>query len=65
MQAYFENFANTFLDGKIHFETEVLRIRRDAEKWALEVEDKKTHLRSTWRFARIVVCTGVNHFAFT
>ena len=59
--AYMENFAGTFLAGKIRFETEVLDIRRgrDGAGWEVEVLDLRTGNKDVLNYARIVLCTGV------
>ncbi|KAL4071251.1 hypothetical protein V8B97DRAFT_1871036 [Scleroderma yunnanense] len=59
MCAYMENFANTFLPGKIRFETEILDIcRADGSGWEVEVQDLKTDVKQVLTYARIVLCTG-------
>ncbi|KAI9571710.1 FAD/NAD-P-binding domain-containing protein [Boletus coccyginus] len=60
MTAYMEKFADTFLSGKIRFETEILDIRRgrDGAGWEVEVLDLKTGNKGVLNYARIVLCTG-------
>ncbi|KAG9314917.1 FAD/NAD-P-binding domain-containing protein [Chiua virens] len=60
MIAYFEKFADTYLAGKIRFETEVLDIRRgkNGMGWDVEVRDLKTGNKKVSSYARIVLCTG-------
>jgi dimethylaniline monooxygenase (N-oxide forming) len=61
MTDYMENFADTFLAGKIRFETEILEIRRgrDGSGWEVEVLDLRTSIKEVLSYARIVLCTGV------
>ncbi|GLB35449.1 putative pyridine nucleotide-disulphide oxidoreductase [Lyophyllum shimeji] len=59
MCAYMENFAETFLNGKIRFETEVLAIRRAASgAWSVTVEDRRSGTQEVLQFTHIVPCTG-------
>ncbi|KAG9308599.1 FAD/NAD(P)-binding domain-containing protein [Chiua virens] len=60
MTAYFEKFADTYLSGKIRFETEVLDIRRGKNGlgWDVEVRDLKTGNNEVLSYTRIVLCTG-------
>lgn len=60
MCAYMEKFADTFLPGKIRFETEILEIRRAGDSgWEVEVQDLRTGVKEVLTYARIVLCTGV------
>lgn len=61
MTAYMETFADTFLVGKIRYETEILDIRRgnDGSGWEVDVLDLKTGNKEVLTYARIVLCTGV------
>ena len=63
MSAYMEKFADTFLAGKIRFETEILDVRRgkDGSGWEVEVLDLRTRNKEVLYYARIVLCTGVRH----
>ena len=67
MSAYMESFADTFLAGKIRFETEILNIRRgrDGAGWEVEVLDLRTGNKDVLHYARIVLCTGVRYNSFT
>ncbi|KAF8551014.1 FAD/NAD(P)-binding domain-containing protein [Imleria badia] len=60
MSAYMEQFANTFLVGKIRFEIEILDIRRgtDGSGWEVEVLDLRTGNKEVLSYARLVLCTG-------
>ena len=60
MTAYMEKFADTFLAGKIRFETEILGIhrRRDGSGWEVEVLDLRTSNKEVLSYARIILCTG-------
>ncbi|KAI6046404.1 FAD/NAD(P)-binding domain-containing protein [Pisolithus marmoratus] len=60
MCAYLEKFADTFLTGKIRFETEILNIRRGAtgSSWEVEVQDLRTRAKQVLVYDRIVLCTG-------
>ncbi|KAG5647170.1 hypothetical protein DXG03_001125 [Asterophora parasitica] len=59
MCAYMENFASTFLEGKLSLETEVLGIRRSPSgSWAVTVENRQSGAREVLEFSRIVLCTG-------
>jgi dimethylaniline monooxygenase (N-oxide forming) len=62
MQAYMEIFTDKFLKDYIKYNTEVLRVSRESEDelpWMVEVLDKLSGERMTYRYARIVLCTGV------
>lgn len=61
MTAYMEKFADTFLAGKIRFETEIVDIRRgrDGSGWEVEVVDLSTGNKEVLSYARVVLCTGV------
>ena len=61
MTAYMEKFADTFLAGKIRFETEILDIRRGGagSGWEVEVLDLRTRNKEVLNYARIILCTGV------
>lgn len=70
MRAYMETFADTFLAGKVQFETEILDIQRGAggSGWEVQVLDLRTGNKAMLSYARIVLCTGVRasgFFAFT
>ena len=67
MSDYMGKFADTFLAGKIRFETEILDIRRgrDSSGWEVEVLDLKTSNKEVLSYARIVLCTGVRASDFT
>lgn len=59
MCAYMEKFADTFLAGKVRFETEVLNIRRaTGSGWEIEVQDLRTNVKQVLVYDRIVLCTG-------
>ncbi|KAH7883153.1 FAD/NAD-P-binding domain-containing protein [Phlebopus sp. FC_14] len=60
MREYMEKFADTYLPGKIRFQTEILDIRRDehGSGWLVEIRDLKTSTREILSYARIVLCTG-------
>ncbi|KAI6132452.1 FAD/NAD(P)-binding domain-containing protein [Pisolithus croceorrhizus] len=59
MCSYMENFADTFLAGKIRFETEVLNIRRAiGSGWELQVQDLRTEVKQVLVYDRVVLCTG-------
>lgn len=66
MVAYMETFADTFLVGKIRFETEILDIRRgkDGSGWEVQVLDLRTGNTEVLSYARIVLCTGVGASGF-
>ncbi|KII96145.1 hypothetical protein PLICRDRAFT_35076 [Plicaturopsis crispa FD-325 SS-3] len=60
MSAYMQAFAARFVDGRasVHYDTEILNIRRaSGGGWAVSVSDKTT-ARSVMRFDRLVLCTG-------
>lgn len=59
-----EKIADTYLQGKIRFQTEVLDIRRasDGSAWEVQILDLKTGMEQVLTFARIVLCTGVRAF---
>ncbi|KAG6335021.1 hypothetical protein ID866_4066 [Astraeus odoratus] len=59
MSAYMEMFADTFLSGKIRFETEILDIRRGGDSgWEVEVQDLRANKKEVLSYDRIVLCTG-------
>ncbi|KAI6098806.1 FAD/NAD(P)-binding domain-containing protein [Pisolithus croceorrhizus] len=59
MCSYMEKFADTFLAGKIQFETEVLNIRRaTGSGWEIQVQDLRTKVNQILVYDRIVLCTG-------
>ncbi|KAI6115961.1 FAD/NAD(P)-binding domain-containing protein [Pisolithus sp. B1] len=59
MCSYMEKFADTFLAGKIQFETEVLNIRRaTGSGWEIQVQDLRTKVKQILVYDRIVLCTG-------
>ncbi|KAG6381877.1 FAD/NAD(P)-binding domain-containing protein [Boletus reticuloceps] len=60
MTAYMEKFADTYLAGKIRFETEILDVRRGREGlgWDVEVLNLRTGNKEVLSYARIVLCTG-------
>ena len=67
MTAYMGRFPDTFLAGKIRFETEILDIRRgrDGSGWEVEVLDLRTSNKEVLSYARVVLCTGVCPSDFT
>ncbi|KAF9240381.1 FAD/NAD(P)-binding domain-containing protein [Melanogaster broomeanus] len=60
MSAYMERFAETFLPGRIRFETEIVDIRRGEgdSGWDVEVQDLNTNTKHVLSYDRIVLCTG-------
>jgi dimethylaniline monooxygenase (N-oxide forming) len=63
VRQYLEDFAERFLKGKIHFETEVLNIRRRdrGRGWKVLVRDRRTGgAEKVSYFSRIILCTGVS-----
>ncbi|KAI6096926.1 FAD/NAD(P)-binding domain-containing protein [Pisolithus croceorrhizus] len=59
MCSYMEKFADTFLAGKIQFETEVLNIRHaTGSGWEIQVQDLRTKVKQLLFYDRIVLCTG-------
>lgn len=59
-----ERFADAHLQGRIKFQTEVLRIYRSEKGlWLVDTEDigddTKEPVRNVLKFSRIVLCTGV------
>ena len=64
MCAYMEKFADTFLRGKIRFETEILKTRCAKDfGWEIEVQDLRTKDKEILTYARIVLCTGVRRIS--
>lgn len=60
MHQYMQEFSEKFLNGKIRFDTEVNKIRRDSTGlWLLDTINKSTGSQEILRFSRIVLCTGV------
>lgn len=72
MQYYMESFEEHFLNGKIRYHTEVLKIQRAVKKngkaasstaplqWLISVQDKKTGACSELKYDRVVLCSGVS-----
>lgn len=64
LRRYFQEFADTFLQGRIRFSTTVLNIKRDATQaptpWLLDVK-KEDDSKETLKYTRIVLCTGGCH----
>ncbi|KAF9466370.1 hypothetical protein BDZ94DRAFT_1281005 [Collybia nuda] len=63
MCIYMERFADTYLQGKIKYQTEVTKIyRSDSGVWLVETEDASDNaeepVRNVLRFFKIVLCTG-------
>ncbi|KAJ7284157.1 FAD/NAD-P-binding domain-containing protein [Mycena rebaudengoi] len=60
MRDYMHAFANKFLAGKIMFDTEVLKIRRDMpdSPWAVSIRNRNTGASDTLEAVKIVLCTG-------
>ncbi|KAI0058583.1 FAD/NAD-P-binding domain-containing protein [Artomyces pyxidatus] len=60
LNAYMEKFAARCLDGKIRFETEVVKIQRgtSGSGWLVDVKDGRSGGSETLKFSRIVLCTG-------
>ena len=74
MQHYMESFEEHFLNGRIRYNTEVLKIRRVPEKngkassassaalrwqWLVSVHDEKTGATADLKYDRLVLCSGV------
>lgn len=70
MQYYMESFEEHFLNGKVRYNTEVLKIQRTFEKpskssltpkpqWSISVLDKKTGASSQLKYDKVVLCSGV------
>ncbi|EIW77421.1 FAD/NAD(P)-binding domain-containing protein [Coniophora puteana RWD-64-598 SS2] len=60
LQAYMEQFAESFLKDNIRYGTEVRKIRRDEVTglWFVDVLNKKRGTHETLIYSRLVVCTG-------
>lgn len=73
MQYYMESFEEHFLKGRVRYNTEVLKIKRVAEKnkkaaptlaplqWVISVQDKQTGVSSELKYDRVVLCSGGCH----
>ena len=63
MTEYMETFAETFLSGKIRYNTEVLKISRsqdrDTDGWVVVVRDLNTQNVESLVYDKLVLCTGV------
>lgn len=58
MSNYFELFADTYLQGKFKYETEVVDVRRVRERsWIVKTSEGKE-----LEYSRVVLCTGVGCF---
>ena len=71
MQHYMESFEEHFLNGRIRYETEILKIKRvetngkasstpASSQWLISMQDKRTNAISEARYDRVVLCTGVS-----
>lgn len=62
VRQYMEGFAERFLKGNIHFETEVLNIRRGdrGRGWNVFVHDRRTGTEKVSYYSRVILCTGVS-----
>jgi cation diffusion facilitator CzcD-associated flavoprotein CzcO len=67
LSAYMQAFSNKYIKNVIHFNTEVVNIRRDeaSSVWFITVQDMKTGFREVLEFVRVVPCTGVLICFFT
>lgn len=61
---YFQDFAKRFLEDRIRFGVEVLRIKRgeSGHSWMVLLEDISVGARETLEFDKLVLCTGVSPF---
>ncbi|KAI0044469.1 FAD/NAD-P-binding domain-containing protein [Auriscalpium vulgare] len=56
---YMKEFSGRFLEGRIRFDTEVVRIRRDqGAGWLVDVRNGAAGTAETLQYERIVLCTG-------
>ncbi|KXN82276.1 hypothetical protein AN958_02777 [Leucoagaricus sp. SymC.cos] len=60
MSEYMESFADKFLRGRIKYASEVLKIRRGANKigWMVKSRDLETNTVKEDYYSKIVLCTG-------
>jgi dimethylaniline monooxygenase (N-oxide forming) len=63
MREYMEGYSDKYLKGKIRYNTEILKLRREVfvgeNSWAIETRDTQTGALATLRYSKIVLCTGV------
>lgn len=61
MSNYMRDFSQEFIQDRVRFNSEVIRIRRgEKSPWIVTVEDVATNVREDLKFSRIVLCTGVS-----
>lgn len=65
--AYMQSYADRFLKGRIRFNTEVERIRRERNGgWHITARDTRTmELIEDLQFDKLVLCTGVRFSLFS
>ena len=72
VRLYMESFAERFLKGRIHYDTDVTNIRRktlvsgdvSTKHWTVSIRDRKTGEESRRTYDKIVLCTGVRASLF-
>ncbi|KAJ7476126.1 FAD/NAD-P-binding domain-containing protein [Mycena latifolia] len=60
MRKYMQEFADSFLPGRIMFDTEILNVccdKTDAS-WVISTRNRQTGVSDTLKFAKVVLCTG-------
>lgn len=60
MRAYFEQFAQTFVQDKIIYRTRVKSVRRAAVGYVLQVLHLDSQKEDELHFDRLVLCSGVS-----
>lgn len=60
MSEYMESFAENFLQGRITYSTEVMKIRRgeNNDGWIIQTKDLTTSTVTETHYSKIVLCTG-------
>ncbi|KAF5368837.1 hypothetical protein D9758_002891 [Tetrapyrgos nigripes] len=62
MRDYMQKFAENYLQNKIHYGLEILKVtraNRSPSGWNVEVRDLNSNEQKTLQFDKIVLCTGV------
>ncbi|KAL0575359.1 hypothetical protein V5O48_006610 [Marasmius crinis-equi] len=58
MKQYMQNFATKYLLGHVRFQTEVLKIYREATSWVVQVHNLNNGSHERLVFDKIVLCSG-------
>ncbi|KAG7096524.1 hypothetical protein E1B28_003953 [Marasmius oreades] len=58
LKRYMQDFTNTFLRGRVRYQTEVLKLYRENDLWVVKVENLTDGSHESLTFDKIVLCTG-------